>query len=152
MEEPRVMPSTIDYSSMLPMSVPAMASRRKFFPSNGSTFSRIGNNQIRIELAHGSALLDSSHSYLDLNLRNTGANTLGLDLGGTNCLFESVRVEQGGRLLSYTQASNRLHAAILAPVQMTSEGVSTGGITEFQRGSGKYSSNYAYYFWSIFAR
>jgi hypothetical protein len=140
MEEPRVMPSTIDYSSMLPMSVPAMASRRKFFPSNGSTFSRIGNNQIRIELAHGSALLDSSHSYLDLNLRNTGANTLGLDLGGTNCLFESVRVEQGGRLLSYTQASNRLHAAILAPVQMTSEGVSTGGITEFQRG---YNTNIA---------
>ena len=64
--EPRVMPSTIDYSSMLPMSVPAMASRRKFFPSNGSTFSNLGNRQIRIELAHGSALLDPSHSYLQI--------------------------------------------------------------------------------------
>ena len=64
MSEPRVMPSTIDYSTMLPLSIPAMASRRKFFPSNGSTFSRQGNRQIRIEVGHPSALLDPSHSYL----------------------------------------------------------------------------------------
>ena len=134
MEEPRVMPSTLDYSSMLPMSVPAMAQRRKFFPVNGSTFSAEGNRQIRIELPHTSALCDPTHSYLQLALRNGGGNTVGLDLGGANSLFESVRVEQGGRLLSYTQASNRLHSAILAPVQMTSEGVATGGATEFQRG------------------
>ncbi len=132
--EPRVMPSTIDYSSMLPMSVPAMASRRKFFPVNGSTFSAEGNRQIRIELPHTSALLDPTHSYLQLALRNQGANNVGLDLGGANCLFESVRVEQGGRLLSYTQASNRLHSAILAPVQMTSEGVGSGTCTELMRG------------------
>ena len=140
MEEPRVMPSTIDYSSMLPMSVPAMASRRKFFPSNGSTFSARGNRQIRIELAHGSALCDPSHSYLELMVQNAGGNTFGFDLGGANCLFESVRVEQGGRLLSFTQASNRLHSAILAPVQQTSEGVATGGITEFNR---SYNTNVA---------
>tara|TARA_R110000824_G_scaffold57212_1_gene155821 strand:- start:604 stop:2076 length:1473 start_codon:yes stop_codon:yes gene_type:complete len=128
--EPRVMPSTIDYSSMLPLSIPAMASRRKFFPSNGSTFSRQGNRQIRIEIGHPSALLDPSHSFLELRVSNSGAQTFGLDLGGANCFFENIRVEQGGKILSYTQASNRLHSAILAPVQTSSEGISTESVTE----------------------
>lgn len=127
------MPSTIDYSRMLPLSIPAMASRRKFFPSNGSTFSRQGNRQIRIEIGHPSALLDASHSYLEIRLSNTGAQTFGMDLGGANCLFENIRLEQGGKLLSYTQASNRLHSAILSPVMTNSEGAATEGITESQR-------------------
>jgi hypothetical protein len=133
MEEPRVMPSTIDYSRMLPLSVPAMASRRKYFPSNGSTFSRQGNSQIRIEISHPSALLDPTHSYLEIRLSNASAQTFGLDLGGANCLFQNVRLEQGGKLLSYTQASNRLHSAILSPVMINSEGSATEGITESQR-------------------
>ena len=128
--EPRIMPSTIDYGRMLPLSIPAMASRRKFFPSNGSTFSRQGNRQVRIEIGHPSALLDATHSYLEVRLSNVGAQTFGLDLGGTNCIFENIRVEQGGKLLSYTQASNRLHSAILAPVQTSSEGLSSEGCTE----------------------
>ena len=131
--EPRVMPSTIDYSSMLPLSIPSMAHRRKFFPSNGSTFSNLGNRQIRIEIGHPSALLDPTHSYLDILVRNSGANTFGLDIGGANCFFSSVRVEQGGKLLSYTQASNRLHSAILAPVQTSGEGIATESCTEDQR-------------------
>ncbi len=131
--EPRVMPSTIDYSRMLPLSIPAMASRRKYYPSNGSTFSRQGNRQIRIEIAHPSALLDPTHSYVQLKLNNAGAQTFGMDLGGANCLFESVRVEQGGKLLSYTQASNRLHSAILSPVQTSSEGNGSESCTESQR-------------------
>ncbi len=133
MEEPRVMPSTIDYSSMLPLSIPAMAHRRKFFPSNGSTFSRQGNRQIRIEVSHPSALLDTTHSYLEVRLSNSGAQTFGFDVGGTNCLFENIRVEQGGRLISYTQQNNRLHSAILAPVQMSSQGLATAGSTESLR-------------------
>lgn len=129
------MPSTIDYSTMLPLSIPAMASRRKFFPSNGSTFSRTGNRQIRIEVGHPSALLDPTHSYLEFRVQNANAAaTFGVDLGGANCFFESVRVEQAGKLLSYTQASNRLHSAILSPVQMSSEGIATGGITELNKG------------------
>lgn len=131
--EPRVMPSTIDYSSMLPLSIPAMASRRKYFPSNGSTFSRQGNRQIRIEIGHPSALLDPSHSYLEVRLSNSGAQTFGIDLGGANCLFENVRVEQGGKLLSYTQASDRLHSSILAPVQTSSEGLASESCTETGR-------------------
>ena len=132
--EPRVMPSTIDYSTMLPLSIPAMASRRKYFPSNGSTFSRQGNSQIRIELAHGSALLDPTHSYLEFRVQNTNAAaTFGVDVGGSNSFFENVRIEQGGKLLSYTQASNRLHCSVLAPVQMSSEGLATGGITNANR-------------------
>ncbi len=127
------MPSTIDYSRMLPLSIPAMASRRKYYPSNGSTFSRQGNRQIRIEIAHPSALLDPTHSYVQLKLNNAGAQTFGMDLGGANCLFESVRVEQGGKLLSYTQASNRLHSAILSPVQTSSEGNGSESCTESQR-------------------
>ena len=133
MEEPRVMPSTIDYSRMLPMSIPAMASRRKFFPSNGSTFRRQGNRQIRIEIGHPSALLDPTHSYLELRMFNSSAQTFGMDVGGVNCLFENIRLEQGGRLLSYTQASNRLHSAVLAPVMTNSEGSASEGITEAQR-------------------
>ena len=135
MSEPRVMPSTIDYSTMLPLSIPAMASRRKFFPSNGSTFSRQGNRQIRIEVGHPSALLDASHSYLEFRVQNANAAaTFGVDLGGANCFFENIRIEQAGKLLSYTQASNRLHSAILAPVQMSSEGIATAGITELSKG------------------
>ncbi len=133
MEEPRVMPSTIDYSRMLPMSIPAMASRRKFFPSNGSTFRRQGNRQIRIEIGHPSALLDPTHSYLELRMFNSSAQTFGMDVGGVNCLFENIRLEQGGRLLSYTQASNRLHSAVLAPVMTNSEGSASEGLTEAQR-------------------
>ena len=128
------MPSTIDYSTMLPLSIPAMASRRKFFPSNGSTFARQGNRQIRIEVGHPSALLDPTHSYLEFRVQNAGAATFGVDLGGSNCFFENVRIEQGGKLLSYTQASNRLHSAILAPVQMSSEGIATAGITDLSKG------------------
>ena len=129
------MPSTIDYSTMLPLSIPAMASRRKFFPSNGSTFSRQGNRQIRIEVGHPSALLDPTHSYLEFRVQNANAAaTFGVDLGGANCFFENVRIEQAGKLLSYTQASNRLHSAILAPVQMSSEGIATAGITELSKG------------------
>lgn len=129
------MPSTIDYSTMLPLSIPAMASRRKFFPSNGSTFSRQGNRQIRIEVGHPSALLDASHSYLEFRVQNANAAaTFGVDLGGANCFFENIRIEQAGKLLSYTQASNRLHSAILAPVQMSSEGIATAGITELSKG------------------
>lgn len=133
MEEPRVMPSTIDYSRMLPLSIPAMASRRKYFPSNGSTFSRQGNRQIRIEIGHPSALLDPTHSYLELRVSNAGAQTFGADLGGANVFFENIRLEQGGKLLSYTQQSNRLHSAILAPVMTNSEGSATESITEGQR-------------------
>jgi len=127
------MPSTIDYSEMLPLSIPAMASRRKFYPTNGSTFNYNGNKQIRIEVGHPSALLDATHSYLELRIRNTGAQTFGFDTGGTNCLFETIRVEQGGKLISYTQANNRLHSAILSPAMMSSEGKGTAGCTELQR-------------------
>ena len=129
-----MMPSTIDYSSMLPMSIPAMASRRKYFPSNGSTFSRQGNRQIRIEIAHPSALLDAAHSYLELRVSNANAaQSFGPDLGGGNVYFENIRVEQGGKLLSYTQQSNRLHAAVLAPLNTSSEGLASEGCTESQR-------------------
>ena len=133
MEEPRVMPSTIDYSTMLPLSIPAMAQRRKYFPSNGSTFSAAGNRQIRIEIGHPSALCDPTHSYLEFAVNNAGVQTFGLDTGGANCFFSSVRVEQGGKLLSYTQGSNRLHSAILSPVQVSSEGVGSESCTEGQR-------------------
>lgn len=133
MEEPRVMPKTIDYSRMLPLSVPALASRRKYFPSNGSTFSRVGNNQIRIEIGHPSALLDSTHSYLEFKLRNNGAQTFGIDIGGANCVFESIRLEQAGKLLSYVQASNRLHSSILAPLMVNNEGTASESVTESRR-------------------
>ena len=43
----RKMPSSIDYSDVLPLSVPAQSRRRKFFPVNGGEFRDNGNNEIR---------------------------------------------------------------------------------------------------------
>ena len=42
----RKMPSSIDYSDVLPLSVPAQSRRRKFFPVNGGEFRDNGNNEI----------------------------------------------------------------------------------------------------------
>jgi hypothetical protein len=94
----RKMPSTIDYSDVLPMSVPAVSRRRKFYPVNGGEFRAGANSEIRIPIDSTSALLDAAHSYLEFTVRNFDpAATLSLDAGGAAMFFSRVRVEQQGR-------------------------------------------------------
>ena len=66
----RKLPGSIDYSAVLPMSVPAMSRRRKFYPVNGGSFSSQGNSEIRIQISSQNALLDPAHSYLDFSVTN----------------------------------------------------------------------------------
>jgi len=130
----RVLPSSIDYSKVLPLSVPALSKRRKYFPSNGSTFSASGNNEIRIELPNTNALLDPAHSYLEFEILNqSGAQTLGLDIAGAASLFSQVRLEQGGKIICDSQSYNRLHNSVLTMAQTTRGGRSADSITGSSR-------------------
>ena len=118
------MPASINYQDVLPLSVPAIARRRRFFPAHGTTFNAAGTNEIRIEISSMNSLLDAQHSYLEFEVVNThaAAATLGFDAGGGAIFFDTVRIEQGGRVLSELQGYNRLHAAILDPVQVSFNG------------------------------
>ena len=130
----RVLPSTIDYTSVLPKSVPAVASRRKFFPQNGNVFSFTANRTIRIEVGSASQLLDPTASFLDFELTNNSAQTLGIDISGGHSIFSTIRIEQGGRVISQVQQANRLHAAVLAPAQLSTDGYATDGVKGCLRG------------------
>ena len=130
----RTLPSSINYQDVLPLSVPAIARRRRFYPQNGTTFNAAGSNEIRIEISSMNSLLDCSHSYLEFEVQNTGAPTLGFDAGGGAIFFDTLRIEQGGRVLSELQGYNRLHAAILDPVQVSFNGKMSESLTQGQRG------------------
>ena len=119
----RKLPGSIDYSDVLPLSVPASSSRRKFFPVNGGSFNAAGSNEIRIPISSTNALLDCEHSYLDFTVTNNNAAvTMNLDSGGAAMFFSRVRVEQQGQVLSDTQEYNRLVASVLNPVSETGGG------------------------------
>ena len=124
----RQIPSTIDYSTILPLSVPAIAKRQKFYPANGGQFNWAQNQEIRIPVSSVNSLLDAQHSYLDFAVTNNGVNSFGPDLGGGWNFFEQLRIEQGGRVLSQTHDVNRLFASVLNPCQESSEGRATEGI------------------------
>ena len=127
----RKMPSTIDYSDVLPMSVPAVSRRRKFYPVNGGEFRAEANSEIRIPIDSTSALLDAAHSYLEFTIRNFDpAATLSLDAGGAAMFFSRVRVEQQGQVLSDTQEYNRLVASVINPCTETAGGRLAGSIRD----------------------
>tara|TARA_R100001460_G_scaffold15806_3_gene34743 strand:+ start:6644 stop:8146 length:1503 start_codon:yes stop_codon:yes gene_type:complete len=132
--ESRSLPKSIDYSDVLPKAIPAVARRRKFYPQNGTSFNFIGSREIRIEIGSVNSLMDPSHSYLQFECRNTNAAaTFGYDIGGGNCLFKNVRVEQGGRVLTEIREYNRLHAAILNYAQDSTNGQFTNSLVSAQR-------------------
>ena len=124
----RQLPSTIDYSRVLPLSIPAIAKRHRFYPKNGSVFDFGSTRQIRIEVASQSALLDAAHSYLEFEVINQGGNSFGPDIAGGMNYFARASIEQGGKVLSRCDEINRLHASILTPCQLSSGGVATDGI------------------------
>jgi len=132
--EARSLPKSISYEDVLPQAIPAVARRRKYYPQNGTSFNFIGSREIRIEVGSINSLLDPSHSYLEFECRNTNAAaTFGYDIGGGNCLFSSMRVEQGGRVLTEIREYNRLHAAILNYAQDSTNGQFTNSLTSAQR-------------------
>tara|TARA_R110002020_G_scaffold6200_2_gene25897 strand:- start:962 stop:2407 length:1446 start_codon:yes stop_codon:yes gene_type:complete len=126
----RQLPSTIDYSSILPLSIPAIAKRHKFYPQNGSNFTRATTSEIRIQVSSQNALLDASHGYLEFELLNQSAAglTFGMDLAGGMGVFDRVAIEQGGKVLSECLDANRLYASVLNPCQLASGGKAAEGI------------------------
>jgi len=135
MELERSIPKSISYQDVLPVAVPAVARRRRFYPANGTTFNHTGTSEIRIEIGSVNSLLDPQHSYLELFVRNdNGGRSLGFEIGGGHVLFDEVRVEQAGRVLAREQAHNRLHAGILSMTQTSTQGQLTESVTQNQRG------------------
>ena len=105
----RKLPGSIDYSAVLPMSVPAMSRRRKFYPVNGGSFSSQGNSEIRIQISSQNALLDPAHSYLDFSVTNSNAAAaFSPDTGGAAMFFSRLRIEQAGVVLSLIDGNNPL--------------------------------------------
>jgi len=126
----RVMPSSIDYSRVLPLSIPAIARRKKFYPANGTAFNFLGSNEIRIQVGSANALLDPTHSYIECEVVNANAaQTFGFDMGGLSTMFSDVIIEQGGRVLSHCHEYNRLHSSVLAPAQTSKDGKATESLT-----------------------
>ena len=131
----RSMPKSIDYQDVLPVAVPAVQRRRKFFPVNGTSFGPDGTNEIRIPISSQNSMLDAQNSFVEMTVVNQGGGaTFGIDIGGGHTFFDEVRLEQGGRVLSRIQEYNRLHCGILAPVQDHSDGRITQSITEQTNG------------------
>lgn len=134
-EVSRSIPQSINYQDVLPVAVPAIARRRRFYPQNGTVFNALGTQEIRIQLESVNSLLDPRASYLEMFLfNNDAAQTFGMDLGGAHALFDEVWVEQGGRVLAREQAHNRLHAGVLSVAQVNDDGGFAESVTALQRG------------------
>ena len=131
----RQLPSTIDYSRVLPLSIPAIAKRHRYFAQNGANFNFTGTREIRIPVSSQSALLDAAHSFLEFEVVNNAAGgaTFGPDLAGGMNFFARASLEQGGKVLSRCDEIGRLHASVLAPCQLSSGGVATEGIKGSRR-------------------
>lgn len=135
----RKMPSSIDYTDVLPLSVPAESRRRKFFPTNGGSFNAVGSNEIRIPISSTNALLDTEHSYLDFTISNNnpaGVAGVGfsIDSGGAAMFFSRLRIEQQGQVLSDTQEYNRLVASVINPVSETGGGRLSATLKDYTMG------------------
>ena len=128
-----MLPGSINYQDILPVAVPAVARRRRFYPQNGTAFNAAGSSEIRIELPSQNSMLDPIHSYLEFNVTNTSGFNFGADIGGGHIFFDEVSVEQGGRVLARQQAHNRLHAGILSVAQVNDNGAQTESISQFQQ-------------------
>tara|TARA_R110000787_G_scaffold87545_1_gene186517 strand:+ start:56 stop:1492 length:1437 start_codon:yes stop_codon:yes gene_type:complete len=129
MSEPRSLPSTVDYSRVLPLAVESRSRRRTFFPNNGQNFSSDGNNIIRIDVS-ASAFLDPKHSYLRFNWTNNTGQTCGLDFGGGHGFIRRLRIEQAGNVLSDCQNYNKLMSAIILPSQGGVDNLAHRSVTE----------------------
>ena len=65
-----VLPRSIDYGATLPVGVPAIQRRRRFYPTTGAVFGPGQIEEIRIDLESSNQLLDPANSYLDFEVIN----------------------------------------------------------------------------------
>ena len=125
----RVLPSNVNFSSILPLAVESRSHRRAFFPTNGQRFESDGNNIIRIDVS-ASAFLDPKHSYLRFRFRNDTNTTMGFDFGGGHGVIKRLRIEQAGNVLSDVNNYNKLLSSIILPSQGGMDSVGHRSITE----------------------
>jgi hypothetical protein len=125
----RVLPSNVNFSTILPLAVESRSHRRAFFPSNGQRFESDGNNIIRIDVS-ASAFLDPKHSYLRFKYTNDTNTTCGFDFGGGHGVIKRLRIEQAGNVLSDVNNYNKLLSSIILPSQGTMDSVGHRSITE----------------------
>ena len=92
MEEQRALPKSIDYSDVLPQSVPAVAKRKKFYPVNGATFTPAGTREIRVPIHSTNGMMDPLQSYIQFEIRNTDALLLLVLISVVDLCF-SMRLE-----------------------------------------------------------
>lgn len=111
MEVQRKAPAQVNFSDVLPMAIPSSSNRRKFFPNNGDTFSPTGTNIIRIDV-NADSMLDASHSYLEMTIRNDAAagNNLYKDIGCPQ--IKRLRIESGGVTLEDIHEYGRLYGML----------------------------------------
>ena len=128
----RSLPSTVDYSKILPLAVESRSRRRTFFPTNGQQFTSNGNNIIRIDVS-AQAFLDPKHSYLRFKYTNLVAQTVGFDFGGGHNFIRRLRIEQSGNVLSDVNHYNKLMAGVILPCQGGVDSVGSRSISEGQR-------------------
>lgn len=118
----QTLPRSIDYGATLPVGVPAIQKRRRFYPSTGAQFGPGLNPEIRIDLESANQLLDPANSYLDfVFVNNDAAASVGFDISD-QVFFDAMRIEQGGRVLSRVQGLNRLNCSVLSFGQQGHDG------------------------------
>jgi hypothetical protein len=105
-------PSGLDYSPALHSSIPATATRRFFYPTNGTTFSPTGTKMIRLEMATDS-FVDFANSYCMLDFTNlSGGGNAGLSRGVP--FIDRIRVlSASGVVLENIEGYNHLHALFM---------------------------------------
>ena len=124
---PRVPPSNLDYSRLLPLGVKAVSKARKFQPNNGSAFSS-SNNIIRIPL-NSTGFLDPQHSYLafTVTVKNNEASKYVSFDGSAHSVIRTLRlIGSDGAELEYIQHYNVVRQA-MADLQVGSNHSATLG-------------------------
>jgi len=109
----QMLPSSVNYLDVLPRAVPSEKTRKRFFSSNGRTFSP--NQTIKINLESTRSFLDPSNCYLEFNFQNTTGQTFSPDLGGAYNFIKNFRIHQAGNEICRVNNVNRLMAGIIVP-------------------------------------
>ena len=123
----RTAPSSVNYDpdAVLPLAIEGRARRRKFYASNGQSFSPASSNIIRIDV-NADSMLDVRHSYIHMKIDHTfgvAAEQMYWDLG--HPMIKRLRIESAGVILEDIQSYNELVGSILFPCQIPSQ--SMGG-------------------------
>lgn len=116
----QMLPSSVNYLDTLPRAVPSEKTRKRFYSSNGRTFS--ANQTIKINLESTRSFLDPSNCYLDFTFQNTTGVTFGPDIGGAYNFIKNFRIHQAGNEICRVNNVNRLMNAIIIPAT-TSMGI-----------------------------